>query len=235
MLNNKLIVALDVSSKDDMFSLLKRVNQPNAFVKVGMELFFQEGPDIIKQLKERNYRIFLDLKCHDIPTTVYRTMKGLAKLGVDMVNVHAAGGAAMMRAAVKGLSEGSRDGKKTICLAVTQLTSTNDDMLHHEILIDKPMNEVIQAYSQLAYESGIDGVVCSPWEASLVKEATSETFVTVTPGIRLMSDKQDDQERVATPSKARELGSDYIVVGRSITQAEDPEKAYLEVQQQWGR
>lgn len=228
----RIIVALDVPSKQAMRSLLKKLNQPGCFVKVGMELFYQNGADIIRELSEEGYRTFLDLKLHDIPNTVRQAMKGLAKVGADMVNVHAAGGSAMMRAAIEGLEEGA-NGKRPICLAVTQLTSTDQAMLTDELLIDRPIADVIASYGKMAFRAGMDGVVCSAWEARAMKEATGSSFLAVTPGIRLAEDGADDQKRVATPRKARSLGSDYLVVGRSITQAQDPKEAFERVLADW--
>lgn len=228
----RIIVALDVPSKKAMRSLLKKLNQPGCFVKVGMELFYQNGADIIRELSEEGYRTFLDLKLHDIPNTVRQAMKGLAKVGADMVNVHAAGGSAMMRAAIEGLEEGA-NGKRPICLAVTQLTSTDQAMLTDELLIDRQIADVIASYGKMAFHAGMDGVVCSAWEARAMKEATGSSFLAVTPGIRLAEDGADDQKRVATPRKARALGSDYLVVGRSITQAQDPKEAFERVLADW--
>nr|WP_238537569.1 orotidine-5'-phosphate decarboxylase [Sporolactobacillus vineae] len=215
-----------------MFYLLKKIGQPRCSVKVGMELFYQEGADMVRRLKDEGHFVFLDLKLHDIPHTVYRTMRGLARAGADMVNVHAAGGSEMMKAAIEGLDEGAA-GKRPVCLAVTQLTSTGQDMLENELLIHQPIQKVIAQYSELAYRSGLDGVVCSAWEAAAIKEQTSSTFLAVTPGIRLANDAAGDQRRVATPERARQLGSDYIVVGRSITSAENPAEAYLRVANEW--
>ncbi|MCO7174642.1 orotidine-5'-phosphate decarboxylase [Sporolactobacillus kofuensis] len=228
----KIIIALDVSSKEEMIRLLKNVNVPGSYVKVGMELYMQEGADIVRYLKANGFSVFLDLKLHDIPHTVNRAMKGLAKLGADMINVHAAGGSEMMRAAVEGLGEGAI-AAKPICLAVTQLTSTDQKMLENELLIKQPINNVISSYASLAYSSGLDGVVCSAWEAASIKARTSPDFLAVTPGIRLNNDAVGDQKRVATPAKARNLGSDYIVVGRSITAAADPENAFQRVLEDW--
>ncbi|CAM3187611.1 orotidine-5'-phosphate decarboxylase [Sporolactobacillus spathodeae] len=231
--NEKIILALDVPSKDEMLALLAKINAPGCYVKVGMELYYQEGADIVRALKASGYRVFLDLKLHDIPNTVRRAMRGLARVGADMVNVHAAGGSVMMRAAAEGLAEGAV-GKRPICLAVTQLTSTSQEMLESEILIQQPIVDVIQSYASLAARAGMDGVVCSAWEAAAIKRATSSQFLAVTPGIRLAKDAAGDQKRVATPGRARTLGSDYIVVGRSITAASDPAAAYRQVVEEWG-
>ncbi|TCP29120.1 orotidine-5'-phosphate decarboxylase [Scopulibacillus darangshiensis] len=233
-MSKDIIIALDVASKEEMRTLLDKINPSEPlYVKVGMELFYQEGLDLVKELKSNDHKVFLDLKLHDIPTTVKKAMRGLAKLNVDMVNVHAAGGSEMMKAALEGLEEGTSNNKRPICLAVTQLTSTDQAMLENEVLIDKPLNDVIGSYGQTAYASGLDGVVCSPWEAKLVKNGTSPDFLTVTPGIRLASDSVNDQKRVATPGKAKELGCDYIVVGRSIIKAQDPRFAYEKVLTEW--
>lgn len=228
----RLIVALDVSSEEDAFRLLGEIGQPHCYVKVGMELFYQEGPDIVRKLKDKGLSVFLDLKLHDIPHTVYRAMRGLAGIGADMVNVHAAGGIEMMKAAIEGLEEGAVV-QRPVCLAVTQLTSTGQDMLENELLIHQPIKKVVAHYSALACQAGLDGVVCSAWEAGAIKKQTISSFLAVTPGIRLASDAAGDQKRVATPERARQLGSDYIVVGRSITQAENPAEAYLRVANEW--
>lgn len=234
-MNNPIIIALDVSSREELEKVLpKSLSDLKPFVKVGMELFYQEGPALVKALKEEGFKIFLDLKLHDIPTTVRKAMRGLAKLGVDMVNVHAAGGAKMMNEALKGLEEGTpSEAKRPLLIAVTQLTSTDQEMLEKEILINEPIEDVVCAYAKLAFRSGLDGVVCSPWEAQRVKQATAETFITVTPGIRLASEQADDQKRIATPGKARALGSDYIVVGRSITRSDNPVEAYQQILKEW--
>jgi orotidine-5'-phosphate decarboxylase len=230
------IVALDVSGKDELSRLLEPLKDiENLYVKVGMELFYQEGPDLVKKLKSEGHRIFLDLKLHDIPTTVYKAMRGLARLNVDMVNVHAAGGSLMMSRAAEGLEEGVLSGhERPLCLAVTQLTSTDQEMLNNEMLIQGSMDDAISTYARTAYKAGLDGVVCSPWEAAMIKEATHQGFLTVTPGIRLLNDASDDQKRVATPAKAKELGADYIVVGRSITANQNVKEAYQKVSQEWG-
>lgn len=203
-------------------------------MKVGMELFYQEGPSILEQLKHRNCRIFLDLKCHDIPTTVYKAMKRLAGFGVHLVNVHAAGGKRMMEAALEGLEAGTSAGQKRPSLiAVTQLTSTSPEMLHEELLIKTPLAETVLHYSRFAEESGLDGVVCSVHEAERIYQEVSPSFLTVTPGIRLADDQKNDQVRVATPADAKEKGVSAIVVGRSITKAEDPVAAYQKIVREW--
>lgn len=194
------------------------------FLKIGMELFYAAGPEIVRELKKRGFKIFLDLKLHDIPNTVKKAMKVLSGLDVDMVNVHAAGTIEMMRAAIEGLTR--EDGTRPLLIAVTQLTSTSEKAMREQLLIDASINDTIAKYAQNAKEAGLDGVVCSPLEASLVKEACGNDFMTITPGIRFADSKADDQVRITDPAKAREIGSDYIVVGRPITAAEDPVAAY---------
>lgn len=228
------IIALDYSTKETMDAFLDRFPSQNLFVKVGMELFYQTGPALIADLKSRGYRIFLDLKLHDIPNTVKSAMKGLASLDVDLVNVHAAGGRPMMEAALEGLEQGTAAGKKRPdCIAVTQLTSTSQEMMQNELLINGTMEKVVAAYAKLTQSAGLDGVVCSPLETQPIKLACGTRFLTVTPGIRLSDHAADDQVRVTTPKRARKLGSDYIVVGRSITQAENPVLAYEQIQTEW--
>ncbi|ASB69659.1 orotidine-5'-phosphate decarboxylase [Bacillus subtilis] len=234
MKNNLPIIALDFASAEETLAFLAPFQQEPLFVKVGMELFYQEGPSIVKQLKERNCELFLDLKLHDIPTTVNKAMKRLASLGVDLVNVHAAGGKKMMQAALEGLEEGTPAGKKRPSLiAVTQLTSTSEQIMKDELLIEKSLIDTVVHYSKKAEESGLDGVVCSVHEAKAIYQAVSPSFLTVTPGIRMSDDAANDQVRVATPAIAREKGSSAIVVGRSITKAEDPVKAYKAVRLEW--
>ncbi|MBQ9273010.1 MAG: orotidine-5'-phosphate decarboxylase, partial [Mogibacterium sp.] len=197
------------------------------YVKIGMELFYAEGPAIIKKLKERGHKVFLDLKLHDIPNTVKKAMMVLGEYGVDMVNVHAGGGVAMMKAAKEGLMLGAaRYADKPKLIAVTQLTSTDEAALHGELLIDKPMDEVVRQYALNAKAAGLDGVVCSAFEAADIHRACGEDFLTITPGIRFENSAADDQRRVMTPAKAKEAGSDFIVVGRPITAAEKPIEAY---------
>lgn len=234
MKNNLPIIALDFASAEETLAFLAPFQQEPLFVKVGMELFYQEGSSIVKQLKERNCELFLDLKLHDIPTTVNKAMKRLASLGVDLVNVHAAGGKKMMQAALEGLEEGTPAGKKRPSLiAVTQLTSTSEQIMKDELLIEKSLIDTVVHYSKQAEESGLDGVVCSVHEAKAIYQAVSPSFLTVTPGIRMSEDAANDQVRVATPAIAREKGSSAIVVGRSITKAEDPVKAYKAVRLEW--
>ncbi|NPC92505.1 orotidine-5'-phosphate decarboxylase [Bacillus sp. WMMC1349] len=229
------IIALDFASREETYSFLNRFHGKKLFVKVGMELFYQEGPAILEQLMERDCQIFLDLKCHDIPTTVYKAMKRLARCGVSLVNVHAAGGKQMMEAALEGLEAGTSPGQKRPSLiAVTQLTSTSAEMLKDELLIEETLLHTVLHYSKLAKHAGLDGVVCSVHEAEQIRQAVSPDFLTVTPGIRLADDDKNDQMRVATPSYAKEKGVSAIVVGRSITQAIDPVQAYQKIAREWG-
>ncbi|MBR6269142.1 MAG: orotidine-5'-phosphate decarboxylase [Bacteroidales bacterium] len=195
------------------------------FVKIGMELFYGAGPDIVRAIKARGHKIFLDLKLHDIPNTVRKTMQVLSALDVDMTNVHAAGTIEMMKAAREGLTR--EDGTRPLLIAVTQLTSTSEERMHSDLLIGAPINDTIAHYAACAREAGLDGVVCSPLEASLIKERCGKEFLTVTPGIRFADAAADDQVRITTPARAREIGSDFIVVGRPITAAEDPVAAYM--------
>ena len=218
------IVACDFSSKEQVFAFLDRFTGRKPFVKIGMELYYAEGPAIVRQIKARGHKIFLDLKLHDIPNTVKKALAVLSGLDVDMCNVHAAGTSAMMKAALEGLTR--PDGSRPLLIAVTQLTSTDEDSMRRELLIDRPLDQVVMSYAQTAKEAGLDGVVCSPLEAGKVHQACGEGFVTVTPGVRFADGDVGDQKRVTTPEKARELGSDYIVVGRPITAAADPVAAY---------
>ena len=218
------IVACDFSSKEQVFTFLDRFTGRKPFVKIGMELYYAEGPEIVRQIKARGHKIFLDLKLHDIPNTVKKAMAVLSGLDVDMCNVHAAGTSAMMKAALEGLTR--PDGSRPLLIAVTQLTSTDEDSMRRELLIDLPLDQVVMSYAQTAKEAGLDGVVCSPLEAGKVHQACGDGFVTVTPGVRFADGDVGDQKRVTTPEKARELGSDYIVVGRPITAAADPVAAY---------
>ncbi|WLR43597.1 orotidine-5'-phosphate decarboxylase [Bacillus carboniphilus] len=230
MNEHPLIVALDFPSIQHTQSFLQRFDHEKIYVKVGMELYYKEGPAILYHLKETGHKIFLDLKLHDIPHTVKYAMKQIASLGVDMVNVHATGGKEMMMAAKEGLEIGSGKENTPKCIAVTQLTSIDEEMIHKELLIEKSLEESVKHFSQLAYESSLDGVVCSPHEVPLIKY---EDFITVTPGIRLSTDQKNDQKRVTTPEEAKKLGSTAIVVGRSITRSDDPYTAYLEIKKQW--
>lgn len=218
------IIACDFASAQDTFNFLDKFTEEKPFVKIGMELYYAEGPSIVKEIKKRGHKIFLDLKLHDIPNTVKKSMAVLSKLDVDMTNLHAAGTIDMMKAALEGLTR--EDGTRPILIAVTQLTSTSEERMKNELLIDASINDTIVKYAQNAKEAGLDGVVCSPLEAGMVKDACSKDFVTVTPGVRFADGEVGDQVRVTTPAKAKEIGSDYIVVGRPITQADDPVAAY---------
>lgn len=221
------IIACDFPSAEATFEFLDKLGQERPFLKIGMELFYGAGPDMVRKLHERGHKIFLDLKLHDIPNTVRRTMRVLAGLDIDMVNVHASGTIEMMRAAREGLDDGTPAGRKSpMLIAVTQLTSTSQDALKNQLLIETPMEDTIARYARNAADAGLDGVVCSPLEADAVKKACGKNFLTVTPGIRYPDSAADDQSRVTTPAKAREIGSDYIVVGRPITAAPDPLTAY---------
>lgn len=222
MSEHAVIVAMDFSSKEEVFSFLKRLGRERMYLKIGMELFYKEGPEMVRRLKGEGYKIFLDLKLHDIPNTVYKAMKNLALLGVDIANVHAAGGIKMMEWARRGLDEGG--GANTRLIAITQLTSTDERTLHEELLIPSSLPETVEKYALNARAAGLDGVVCSAHEAPIIKKLG---LISVTPGIRLSGDDVNDQKRVATPALARELGSTHIVVGRSITAAADPLEAYL--------
>ena len=218
------IIACDFDSKEKTLAFLDQFQGEKPFVKIGMELYYAEGPAIVREIKARGHRIFLDLKLHDIPNTVKKAMAVLSGLDVDMCNVHAAGTSAMMRAALEGLTR--PDGSRPLLIAVTQLTSTDEDSMRRELLIDRPLDQVVMSYARTAKEAGLDGVVCSPLEAGKVHQTCGDAFVTVTPGVRFADGDVGDQKRVTTPEKARELGSDYIVVGRPITAAADPVAAY---------
>jgi orotidine-5'-phosphate decarboxylase len=228
-----LIIALDFAGKEEVNRFLTHFENEKLFLKVGMELFYQEGPSIIYELKEKGHEIFLDLKLHDIPNTVKSAMKGLAGLGCDMVNVHAAGGKAMMEAALEGLEAGRCSGKRPFCIAVTQLTSTSEQQMKSEQLIPVTLNESVLHYASLAKEAGLDGVVCSSFEAREISARLGESFLTVAPGIRLLTDDAGDQKRVATPKFARAEGASAIVVGRSITKSENPFEKYIQCKQSW--
>lgn len=218
------IIACDFSSKEDVVSFLDKFKEESLYIKIGMELFYAEGPSIIKEIKKRGHKIFLDLKLHDIPNTVKKAMSVLSNLDVDMCNVHAAGTIAMMEAAVQGLTR--EDGSRPLLIAVTQLTSTSEERMKQDLLIKEPIDKVVMHYAQNAKKAGLDGVVCSPLEAGKVHESCGKEFLTVTPGVRFADDEKGDQVRVMTPAQAREIGSDYIVVGRPITAAVDPVAAY---------
>ena len=217
------IIACDFSSKEETLKFLDQFKEEKPFVKIGMELFYAEGGEIVKEIKKRGHKIFLDLKLCDIPNTVYKAMKNIATLGVDMTNVHAFGSIEMMKAAKKAINEVNPETK---LIAVTVLTSSDQNVLDNELMIDGNINDVILKYASNTKEAGLDGVVCSPLESKIIKEKCGEDFLTVTPGIRFADDAKGDQKRVTTPAMAKEIGSSYIVVGRSITGAKDPVEAY---------
>ncbi len=218
------IIACDFNNKIEVINFLSKFTEEKPYVKIGMELYYAEGPEIVREIKKMGHKIFLDLKLHDIPNTVMKAMSVLSKLDVDMCNLHAAGTVAMMEAAIKGLTR--EDGTRPILIAVTQLTSTSEERMHEDILIDKPIDEVVIHYAKIAKISGLDGVVCSPLEAGRVHESCGKDFLTVTPGIRFQEKDAGDQVRVTTPLEAKKIGSDYIVVGRPITVSSDPVEAY---------
>ena len=218
------IIACDFASKEACLTFLDRFTGRKPFVKVGMELFYSEGPDIVREIKKRGHKIFLDLKLHDIPNTVKKAMSVLSNLDVDMCNLHAGGTISMMEAGLEGLTR--TDGTRPLLIAVTQLTSTDQESMENDLWIKEPIDTVVMHYAHNAMKAGLDGVVCSPLEAGMVKQACSKDFITVTPGVRFADGEVGDQVRVTTPEKAREIGSDYIVVGRPITQADDPVAAY---------
>ena len=220
------IIACDFASAEQTLAFLDKFEGESRkpFLKIGMELYYAAGNEIVREIKRRGHKIFLDLKLHDIPNTVRKAMKVLSALDVDMVNVHASGTIEMMKAAKEGLTR--EDGTRPLLIAVTQLTSTSQEAMQSQLLIGATINDTIAKYAQNTKEAGLDGVVCSPLEASLVKEACGQEFMTITPGIRFADSSTDDQVRITTPAKAREIGSDYIVVGRPITAAEDPVAAY---------
>lgn len=218
------IIACDFASEEETLAFLDKFTEERPFVKIGMELYYACGPSIVKKIKDRGHPIFLDLKLHDIPNTVKKAMAVLSKLDVDICNLHAAGTTAMMKAALEGLTR--PDGTRPLLIAVTQLTSTDQEAMERDLLIQEPIDQVVMHYARTAKNAGLDGVVCSPLEAGKVHETCGESFLTVTPGVRFADSGADDQKRVMTPAKAREVGSDYIVVGRPITQASDPVAAY---------
>jgi len=218
------IVACDFSSKQEVINFLSKFKDEKPYVKIGMELFYAEGPDIVREIKKMGHKIFLDLKLHDIPNTVKKSMNVLSNLDVDMCNLHAAGTKAMMEAALEGLTR--PDGTRPLLIAVTQLTSTSEERMREDLLIERPIDEVVMHYAKNAKDSGLDGIVCSPLEAGKVHDLCGSDFITVTPGVRFADGEVGDQVRVTTPAKAKEIGSDYIVVGRPITAAEDPVAAY---------
>jgi len=218
------IIACDFDSAEKVFAFLDRFTGRKPFVKIGMELYYAEGPEIVRQIKARGHKIFLDLKLHDIPNTVKKSMAVLSRLDVDMTNLHAAGTSRMMEAAIEGLTR--PDGTRPLLIAVTQLTSTDEETMKKDLLIDKPIADVVMHYAETAKNSGLDGVVCSPLEAEKVHGLCGKEFITVTPGVRFADGDIGDQKRVMTPTEAKRIGSDYIVVGRPITAAEDPVAAY---------
>ena len=218
------IVACDFADAETCLSFLDKFTEEKPFVKIGMELYYAEGPAIVKAIKERGHKIFLDLKLHDIPNTVRKSMSVLSRLGVDIVNVHAAGTISMMEAALEGLTR--PDGTRPLLIAVTQLTSTSQERMTNDLLIDRPLDEVVLHYALNAKKAGLDGIVCSPLESGKVHETCGADFLTVTPGVRFADGDKGDQVRVTTPAQAKEIGSDYIVVGRPITAAADPVAAY---------
>lgn len=218
------IVACDFSSKQEVFAFLDKFEGKKPFVKIGMELFYAEGPEIVREIKKRGHKIFLDLKLHDIPNTVKKSMSVLSRLDVDLCNLHAAGTKRMMTAAIEGLTR--EDGTRPLLIAVTQLTSTDQESMENDLLIKEPIDKVVMHYAKNAAEAGLDGVVCSPLEAGKVHDICGKDFLTVTPGVRFADGDIGDQKRVMTPAQAKEIGSDYIVVGRPITAASDPVAAY---------
>ena len=224
MSKRDVIIACDFSSKEQTLNFLDKFTGRKPFVKIGMELFYAEGPEIVRTIKARGHRIFLDLKLHDIPNTVKKAMAVLRNLDVDMTNVHAAGTVDMMQAAIEGLTR--EDGSRPMLIAVTQLTSTSEERMQRELLIGASINDTIVKYAENAKAAGLDGVVCSPLEARMVKDACGDEFMTVTPGVRFADGDVGDQVRVTTPERAKQIGSDFIVVGRPITAADDPVAAY---------
>ncbi|MFC0276078.1 orotidine-5'-phosphate decarboxylase [Enterococcus devriesei] len=229
------IIAFDFASKQEIETFLTHFPlEEKLFIKIGMELFYQEGPAIVNFLRAQGHDIFLDLKLHDIPNTVQKAMRGIAKMGVKITNVHAAGGVEMMSAAKQGLIEGTSEGQSIPeLIAVTQLTSTSEEQMHEDQLINVSLQESVLHYAKCAKKAGLDGVVCSAHEVEKIHEATSQDFICLTPGIRPKGASVGDQKRVMTPDKARAIGSNYIVVGRPITQAKDPYQSYLKIKQEW--
>ena len=218
------IIACDFKDKEETLNFLNKFENEQLYLKIGMELFYSEGPEIVRKIKKRGHKIFLDLKLHDIPNTVEKAMKSLANLDVDMTNVHASGTTKMMEAGLRGLTK--EDGTRPLLIAVTQLTSTSQEVMEQDLLIKENIEDVVMHYAENSKKAGLDGVVCSPLEVQAVKNRCGKEFLTITPGIRFSTDSKDDQSRITTPAKAKELGSDYIVVGRSITKAENPVVAY---------
>ena len=223
------IIACDFKNKEETLKFLDLFQEDKLFLKIGMELFYAEGPEIVREIKRRGHKIFLDLKLHDIPNTVEKAMKSLSVLDIDMCNVHASGTIDMMKAGLKGLTK--EDGTRPLLIAVTQLTSTSEERMQNELLINKPIDEVVIKYALNTKEAGLDGVVCSPLEANKVKEKCGKEFLCITPGVRFETDDVGDQVRITTPKKAKEIGSDYIVVGRPITKSDNPVEAYRRCKQ----
>ncbi|MBS7315595.1 MAG: orotidine-5'-phosphate decarboxylase [Clostridiaceae bacterium] len=223
-MNRDVIIACDFKNRAETLAFLDRFTEEKPYLKIGMELFYAEGPSIVRELKSRGHKIFLDLKLHDIPNTVKSAMAVLSSLDVDMCNLHAGGTIAMMEAALEGLMR--PDGTRPLLIGVTQLTSTSEERMREDLLIERPIEEVVAHYARNTKKAGLDGVVCSPLEAARVKEVCGADFLTVTPGVRFADGDIGDQSRIATPARAKELGSDFIVVGRPITRAEDPVAAY---------
>lgn len=224
-MQREVIIALDFPNAKETFEFLDKFEGKKPFVKVGMELFYSEGPEIIKQIKQRGHKIFLDLKLHDIPNTVEKAMVSLSKLNIDMCNVHAGGTIEMMKAAMRGLCQ-NKNQSRPLLIAVTQLTSTDEERMKNELLINSSLEETVIRYAQNTKQAGLDGVVCSPRESAIIHNACGDDFLTITPGVRFADSKKDDQVRITTPSGAKELGSNFIVVGRPITQAENPVSSY---------
>ena len=223
-MGKSVIIACDFKDKEETLNFLNKFEEEKLYLKIGMELFYSEGPEIVREIKKRGHKIFLDLKLHDIPNTVEKAMKSLANLDVDMTNVHASGTIKMMEAGLRGLTK--EDGTRPLLIAVTQLTSTSQEVMEQDLLIKENIEDVVMHYAENSKKAGLDGVVCSPLEVQAVKRKCGKEFLTITPGIRFSTDSKDDQSRITTPAKAKELGSDYIVVGRSITKAESPQEAY---------
>lgn len=234
-MNTRPIIALDFPNRTDVESFLTNFPKDESlFVKIGMELFYQEGPEIVRWLKSLGHDVFLDLKLHDIPNTVEMAMRRLAGLGIDLTCVHAAGGVQMMEAALNGLKMGTPEGqKRPLLLAITQLTSTSEEQMHEDQLIEVSLEESVIHYAQCAAKAGLDGVVSSAWEVAQIKEATRPEFISLTPGIRPAGSEVGDQKRVVTPGKAREIGSNFIVIGRPITQSETPYETYVQIKNEW--
>lgn len=233
MNDSRICIALDFQTRKEVEEFLDKFGDEKLYVKIGMELFYGEGIEMVKAIKERGHKIFLDLKLHDIPNTVKSAMKQLAKLDVDIVNVHASGSIAMMKAAIEGLEEGKTGDKRPLCIAVTCLTSLDQNVLDNELLIHEELPNVVLKWAENTKEAGLDGVVCSPLESKIIHDHLGLDFLTVTPGIRLADDSVNDQKRVTTPALARELTSSYIVVGRTITRAKNPLETYREVYRQF--